>query len=193
MTELSPTVGWVHNGHLIDRYPKAVTSMDHARRLHHIHTVAAGLIQITIAAAGLASGAGALEVQPTSSSDAHGWRRITLPKGAGLSHQDLLGVRSSLAEVGLTMEDYAKVRNSESEGNLSTRTLLTVARESGFRDPIGLLTVAPVMCQSESDIMDHYIPKQREIDPSQVDLYLGLLPDVASARGQMQAAGSEHQ
>jgi len=92
----------------------------------------------------------------------------------------------------LTQEDYDAVQNRQSEGNKSTRLLLATAREAGFRNPVGLLTVCPVITMTESDMYpDSLAPPQRpDIGQSFIEGYLSLLPASERSLGPEPADGA---
>ncbi len=170
------TIGWFHDGYLLNHYPEIARSFDHRRRLEYIHTAARGLINVTLEAVAATLDVDAPQIHPRIEHDSKGWRRITF--GSAASKDMAAAAREALSTTSLSATEYLRVTQHECEGNAATQQLLKTIAETGFRNPLGLLATCPVIAEGTTTSTSPPSERQR-IDTETAAAAFALLPGFA--------------
>lgn len=105
-----------------------------------------------------------------------GWRRIQVtPEGEQPPDRDRMeAVRSTIGSVvGLNEVTYRAVSEDTADDDPYVQVLLGEAREAGFRDPVRLLSYAPVVAEYRAD-MSGNAPEQRTFDMDSFESAIAL-------------------
>jgi hypothetical protein len=149
------TIGWFSPG-ILARPSSFIQSVEQRDKLEFVDRTAKSLIVGNLAT--LSAMQDIEIVIENEASDVYGrktngWRRIHIIEEEQLPTDGTLrGLKHALGTVGLHTEAYKKVQEDMSEGDAYIHLLLSNAQQVGFRDPLELLSYAPIVSAApESD------------------------------------------